>query len=201
MTSGETDSVRDLHSTELLIRIQIRGVIDAGTARALLTEIGISDEDVRDLVRDGALADDGGLLYVTEGGDQRLTDDLAGRVAAGELPEVLAFADEFDELDLDMKSALTAWQHAVQAQDEEAQMTAVQRWLDVDSRLHAAASRAESTARLFSRCLARLAAARERVLDGDVDQLSGPGDSSYHTVWFLLHEMLLRSLRRQRTRG
>jgi hypothetical protein len=201
MTSGETDSMRDFRSTELLIRIQIRGVVDAGTARALLTEIGISDQAVRDLVRDGALADDGGLLYVTEGGDQRLTDDMAGQVAAGELPEVLAFADEFDELDLDMKSALTAWQHAARAQDEEAQMTAVQRWLDVDSRLHAAASRAESTARLFGRCLARLAAARERVLDGDVDQLSGPDDSSYHTVWFLLHEMLLRSLRRQRSRG
>ena len=69
MTSRETDSMRDLHSTELLIRIQIRGVIDADTARVLLTEIGISDKDVRDLVRDGALADDGGLLYVTEVGD------------------------------------------------------------------------------------------------------------------------------------
>lgn len=201
MTSGETDSMHDYRSAELLIRIQIRGVIDADTARALLTEIGISEEDMCDLVRDGALADDGGLVYVTDGGDQRLTEDLAGQVAARELPEVLAFADEFDELDHDMKSALTAWQHAAQAQDEEAQMTAVQRWLDVDSRLHAAAGRAESTARLFGRCLARLEAARERVLDGDVNQLSGPDDSSYHTVWFLLHEMLLRSLRRQRSSG
>jgi len=85
--------------------------------------------------------------------------------------------------------------------NDEAQMAAVERWLDVDSRLREAANRSEGASRHFGRCLARLEAARELALDGDVDQLTGHDDSSYHSVWFLLHETLLRSLRRERTGG
>lgn len=201
MTSGEMGSIQDLASTELLLRIQMKGVVDTESARILTTEIGVGYDALRSLVTDGSLADDDGLLYVTERGSASLTDDLAGQVTAEELPEVEAFADEFDELDFELKAALTAWQQAARAQDDEAQMSAVERWLDVDSRLRAAANRSEGASRLFGRCFARLEAARERALDGDVDQLSGHDDSSYHSVWFLLHETLLRSLRRERSRG
>ena len=162
---------------------------------------GVDYDVLRPLVTDGALADDDGLLYVTERGSASLSDYLAGQVTAEELPELEAFADEFDEFDLEVKAALTAWQQAARAQDDEAQMAAVERWLDVDSRLREAANRSEGASRHFGRCLARLEAARELALDGDVDQLTGHDDSSYHSVWFLLHETLLRSLRRERTGG
>ncbi|HEX7662491.1 MAG TPA: hypothetical protein VF444_23755 [Pseudonocardiaceae bacterium] len=184
--------------TELLLRVQMRGVAEIDAVRALDSEIGLADERLHALVSGGALADDGGLVYVTELGGRRVTDELAGQVTDPERGEVLAFADLFAVLDGELKSALTAWQHAVRAGDVEAQMAAVQRWLDVDARLHAATAESGAATRLFGRTCARLAAARERVLDGDTDLLAGHDDASYHSVWFLLHEMLLRSLRRQR---
>ncbi|HEX4107270.1 MAG TPA: hypothetical protein VHX88_04005 [Solirubrobacteraceae bacterium] len=44
----------------------------------------------------------------------------------------------------------------------------------------------------------RLDAAYERVLAGDYQFMSGVGVGSYHTVWFELHEDLLRMLGRER---
>lgn len=43
-----------------------------------------------------------------------------------------------------------------------------------------------------------LEAAYDRVLDGDVDYMSGVRVPSYHTVWFEMHEDLLRLLGRER---
>lgn len=176
----------------------MRGVIDADSARELSMEMGLGEDTLSGLIAESALADDKGLVYVTEAGDQRLTEELHAQVNPHELASIEAFADEFDVLDSELKSALTAWQQATRDADAEGQLKAVERWLDVDSRLRAAAERANAPARLLGGCLARLESARERVLDGDSDQLSGAGDSSYHSVWFLLHEMLLRTLRRER---
>src|SRR5674476_548205 len=112
---------------------------------------GVDYDVLRGLVTDGALADDDGLVYVTERGSASLSDYLSVQVTAEELPELEAFADEFDEFDLEVKAALTAWQQAARAQDDEAQMAAVERWLDVDSRLREAANRSEGASRHFGR--------------------------------------------------
>jgi hypothetical protein len=44
----------------------------------------------------------------------------------------------------------------------------------------------------------RLEAAYDRALGGETDYVSGVRVDSYHTVWFELHEDLLRMLGRQR---
>ena len=51
---------------------------------------------------------------------------------------------------------------------------------------------------LLERYLHRLDAAYDNVLAGDLDYLSGARVDSYHTVWFELHEDLLRMLGRAR---
>jgi hypothetical protein len=56
---------------------------------------------------------------------------------------------------------------------------------------------AELVARL-GRYLERLDAAYDNVLAGDLDFVSGARIDSYHTVWFELHEDLLRMLGRER---
>ena len=48
------------------------------------------------------------------------------------------------------------------------------------------------------RYLERLSAAYDKVLAGDRDFVSGVRVDSYHTVWFELHEDLLRMLGRTR---
>lgn len=188
-------------ATEFLLRVQMRGVVEAGSLRALCADTGVTEELLRDLIHDGTLVDDDGLVYVSEQGNQRLTDAVVELVGVAERQDVVEFADVFDELDRQLKSALTAWQQAAKAGDEGAKLTAVQQWLDVDTRLRAAAIGSGAATRLAGRCLDRLAAARERVLDGDVGQLTGPADSTYHSVWFLLHEMVIRSLGRVRSGG
>lgn len=198
MASGPAGSVEGLRATELLLRILMRGVIDVGSARALSAETGLGAEVLDNLIAEGALADDEGLLYVTEAGDHRLTEELHAQLAPGEESPMAAFAEEFGVLDMELKSAVTAWQWAIREEDQESQVKAVERWLEADSRLREAAARAQVPARLFRTCLARLESARERVLDGDPGELSGAQDTSYHSVWFLLHEMLLRTLKRER---
>ena len=44
----------------------------------------------------------------------------------------------------------------------------------------------------------RLESAYDRVLAGEIDFVSGARVDSYHTVWFELHEDLLRMLGRER---
>lgn len=60
----------------------------------------------------------------------------------------------------------------------------LQQFTDLDARL--------------GRYIHRLEAAYDRVLAGDVDFVSGARVDSYHTVWFELHEDLLRMLGRER---
>jgi hypothetical protein len=198
MASGPAGSVEGLRTTELLLRILMRGVIEAGSARTLAAETGLGPEALDNLITEGVLADDEGLLYVTEAGDHRLTEELHAQLAPGEESPMAAFAEEFGVLDVELKSAVTAWQWAIREGDQESQVRAVERWLETDSRLREAAARAQVPARLFSTCLTRLESARQHVLDGDPDELSGAQDTSYHSVWFLLHEMLLRTLKRER---
>jgi hypothetical protein len=74
--------------------------------------------------------------------------------------------------------------------------------IDRLGRLHERAERvvgacAESQPRL-NRHLERLEEAYDKVLAGDLDYVSGVRIDSYHTVWFELHEDLLRMLGRTR---
>jgi hypothetical protein len=50
----------------------------------------------------------------------------------------------------------------------------------------------------LSRYLERLEFAYDRILAGEIDWVSGVRIDSYHTVWFELHEDLLRILGRTR---
>jgi hypothetical protein len=198
MASGPTGHMDEPGATELLLRILMRGVIDADSAHVLSAEAGLGADALDNLIAAGALADDEGLLYVTEAGDHRLTEELHAQLAPGEESSIAAFAEEFSVLDVELKSAVTAWQWAIREEDPDRQIEAAERWLDTDSRLRAATERARVPARLFGTCLARLESARQRVLDGHLDELSGAQDTSYHSAWFLLHEMLLRTLKRER---
>jgi hypothetical protein len=75
-------------------------------------------------------------------------------------------------------------------------MTAVESWMDIDSRLSEAAT--DGVRAGIGRYLDQLHAAREAVLDGVVDQLTDTGDTSHHSTWFVLHEVLIRGLGRSR---
>lgn len=186
-------------ATEMLLRVLVRGVVDRDTVLSWSGDVQLNERLIAELVAEGALAVDDGLLYVSDTGDELLTRNL--RVGPEDEDAVTAFSDEFTTLDLEVKAALTDWQRALREDDPDGQMAAVERWLDVDRRLHGAADGKEAVRRVLGRYLDRLQEARGAVLDGATDQLSGAGDASYHSLWFLLHEVLIRSLGRARREG
>ncbi|HZD68575.1 MAG TPA: hypothetical protein VFA45_06565 [Actinomycetes bacterium] len=195
---GEPGSSDRSLITELLARVTMYGVIDSGTARALSADLGIGDQAISDLIAEQALVQDGEYLYVSDEGEQRLSRELRARIAPEEQEPLGTFAGEFDTLDVQLKAAVTDWQHAQHDGDAEGQVAAVERWLEVDRRLHDAAARSYAAKRVFGRYLDRLQVARDAVLAGQADRLSGADESSYHSLWFLLHEVLLRTLGRNR---
>ena len=180
-------------ATDLLLTIMTTGVVES---RAWSE--GAHRQLVSTLVAEGALAEDQGFLYLTDMGDERLSHSLQAQVTPEDHDGLAAFADEFTSLDAEVKAALTAWQRAQRDNDPDGQVGAIERWLDADRRLADAADRSEAVRRSFGRYLDRLQEARESVLAGQPDRLAGADDNSYHNLWFLLHEVLLRSLGRKR---
>ncbi|MQA14691.1 MAG: hypothetical protein GEV09_11110 [Pseudonocardiaceae bacterium] len=194
----QSDPVDRPAVTELLLKVTMRGVIDYDTTREWFGDTGIGDRTISELVAEEVLAQDGEFLYVTEAGDRRLTKHLRAQVGPEDEEALAEFADTFIGLDAELKVTLTDWQHSQREGDPESQIAAVERWLDIDRRLHEAAGRMGAAKHLFGRYLDRLQASRHATLAGETDQLSGVNESSYHSLWFLLHEILLRSLGRER---
>ena len=113
---------------------------------------------------------------------------------------------EFERLNPELKQLITEWQtidvrgqrvandHSDKARDE--------RIIDRVGELH---ERAEGALEKLARVLPRfsvyrdkLAAALEKAEDGDIAWVSDARIESYHTLWFELHEDLLRLMRRER---
>ena len=173
----------------LLLRVAVHGVVP-------LDEAALPSSAAADLVVDGMLDLDDGFLTLSPAGDLRLTNRLQASTTAD--PAALtAFADAFEPLDAQVKGVLSAWQRAQRTGDEQDRLAAVERWLAVDARLRDVAG---PVAELepFRENLAGLAAARDRVLAGEVTELTGIAPSSYHSRWSALHETVLRLAARER---
>jgi pyruvate,orthophosphate dikinase len=144
------------------------------------------------------LIDDAGAITVTPSGSAALTSWYArdrGRLDAATRNNLHA---EFRPLDLRMKKIATAWQDADSRDDWDARVVATE----------ALASLHGDTRRFFDRhqlllprldeYRSRLSAAVEYVMNGETEYFVKVQLDSYHTIWFQLHEDLLRLLERQR---
>ena len=126
--------------------------------------------------------------------------------AARSDPELAAAYDRFEVVNRELKALVTSWQTmAVGGQSVPNDHTDA----DYDARvigrlgdLHERAERViEALARRvprLSRYTDRLASALERAEAGENEWVSGVRCDSYHTVWFEMHEDLLRLLGRKR---
>jgi hypothetical protein len=138
------------------------------------------------------------LIVATATGEDRLEawyDQLRGNLDPAQRDEII---DRFRPLDIEIKRLASAWQEAVQRDDWDGRVSVVEGLADLHERTDAFV--AEHAARLpaLPHFASRLGAALDRVLDGDADHVVGVRCDSYHTVWFQMHEDLLRTLQRQR---
>jgi hypothetical protein len=152
---------------------------------------------VTELVAAGLL-EDAGAITVTPSGTAQLASWYAsdrGRLDAAIRDKL---HDEFRPLDQRIKKIATAWQDADARDDWDGRVSAT----EVLAALHA------DTLRFFDRYQpllprldeyrTRLTAAVEQVMDGDTEYFVKVQVDSYHTIWFQLHEDLLRLLERKR---
>jgi hypothetical protein len=153
--------------------------------------------------RDGRVS---GWLLTADGrteGEQLLEAELDG---AGARPAVAAAYERFMQINKELLAACTAWQVRDESSgalndhsDPDHDARVIARLGDVDDAVQPICTDLASTLDRFGSYGPRLATARRRVEDGDVDWFTKPMIDSYHTVWFELHEDLLATLRIERS--
>lgn len=155
------------------------------------------DETLEALVVMGLIVSDG-LVTATPAGMAALESWYATDrqyVAPAEQQDLL---DDFKPLDRQVKRLASAWQNAVEQDNWDLRLKCVE---DLQSHHEAASEyleRATTIIHRFENFKVRLDSTMNRILDGEMDYFVGVRCDSYHTVWFQLHEDLLRLFQKQR---
>ena len=195
-------------SFELLHALALRRKSDAaGLAASTGLDVAAIEAELAPTVADGRVIAARGLYLLAPTGAAWLHAQYADAFAAHRSDaELNAAYAQFEIINRELKSLITAWQtleiggkhvtndHSDSAYDE--------RILDRLAQLHERAERVlgNLAARLprLARYSPRLSAALDRAEAGAIEWVSGVRCDSYHTVWFELHEDLLRLLDRKR---
>lgn len=219
-TAGEVEAVeaegisaagsdgRPLTADDVLRALFVKGSVspdDLGTA--LMVSPAEIDPLVAELLAEGALAVAKDALQLTGEGRLRADELFAADrrdIGAGRTSELL---DEFHAFDLRMKDIVTAWQvreiageqvlndHVDAEYDAEVLDRLVALHEELDGWLDPIGHELWRHAMYRS----RLGAAARRAREGDQRFVASPRVDSYHSVWFELHEDLIRLAGRRRS--
>jgi hypothetical protein len=182
----------------------------AGPA-AVADLLGANQPDIEsaldDALKQGWAVGAAGKFMVSPAGQAWLSEQYPLAFAAARQDSDLEVAYErFEKVNTDLLALFTDWQTVptggIRVPNDHADPDYDRRVIDRLGTLHDRAERcisrcAASEPRL-TRYLERLSAAYDRVLAGELGYMSGVRVDSYHTVWFELHEDLLRMLGRTR---
>jgi hypothetical protein len=151
-----------------------------------------------------------GNYFVAPEGERMLRAEYAERYAAVRAdPAFVTSYERFEQVNRDIKALVTEWQmraiggrrvvndHGDPAYDE----GVLDRLAEAHAKADEVISKFASALPRVGRYRERLGAALERAEAGEPEWVSGVRCDSYHTVWFELHEDLLRILGRERTEG
>ncbi len=180
-------------------------------AAAVAAAVGLDEAEVRavldDAVAKGRAARAGEAYSLTPVARVAL-DGAYSRLFAAQRadPAFTTAYERFEAINRDLKALMTAWQ-TIEIDGESVLNDHSNKDYDnrLIDRLGALHERAEAILQQLSAGLPRLAnyarkleAALEKAEDGAIEWVSGARIESYHTVWFELHEDLLRVLGRTR---
>lgn len=144
------------------------------------------------------LIENEGYIAPTEAGMKALDAWYAADRAGIDEAARDALIAAFRPLDLEIKRLATAWQDAEGRDDWDARLKVVEDLSALHDRTLAFLGANAATLKRFHEYAERLTRAHERVVDGDTDFIASVRIDSYHTVWFTMHEDLLRLLERER---
>jgi pyruvate,orthophosphate dikinase len=205
--TGEPAGAVEVSDDDLLGWLHIKTISAADTlASCMLTTEDALQPVVDRLTEEGLLGRAAGSLLLTEAGTARAEELQKGdRERWGEESARRAL-DEFLPLDQRMKNTVTAWQmreadgaqvindHTDEAYDASVLLQLGQLHADADAWLR---SLGDAVSR-FAQYLARFDRAMAAVRAGDSRFVASPRVDSYHSVWFELHEDLIRLAGRTR---
>ena len=180
-------------------------------AAAVAAAVGLDEAEVQvaldEAVTKGRVAQAGEAYSLTPVARVALDGAYSRLFAAQRADAAFAAAHErFEAINRELKQLMTAWQ-TIEIDGESVLNDHTNKDYDdrLIDRLGALHERAEVILRQLAAGLPRLAiyarkleAALEKAEDGAIEWVSGAKIESYHTVWFELHEDLLRILGRTR---
>jgi hypothetical protein len=182
-----------------------------GTAAAVAELLGASEADVQAaldaVVAEGMAMAAKGAFMLTPKGQQMLATEYPGRFGALRAdPECAAGYARFELVNSELKALITDWQTMDVAgsrvpndhSDREYDAAVIDRLGGLHERAEPVLAALASRLARLGRYHARLDHALDQAEGGRIEFVSGAKIDSYHTVWFELHEDLLRVLDRRR---
>jgi pyruvate,orthophosphate dikinase len=205
-TAEPTSAARKVSPDDCLRALSIKGF---ATLQALADALLSTPHDVQPVVDqlalDGLVATAAGANKLTQAGEARAADLLEGDRAAWGIQAAEATLDEFLDLDRQIKEIVTAWQlrdPSAQVLNDHSDADYDQAVLDRLEALHADAVALlmplESACPRLSHYRGRFARALANAIVGDPKFVASPRVDSYHSIWFELHEDLIRLAGRTR---
>jgi pyruvate,orthophosphate dikinase len=193
----------DVAFEDLLVTLAIKG---GSTLEQLLEVTGAEMEAVEPLIKqlqDQAFVETAGdQLRLTPTGKLAAADAIAASRGAADIDEQRAsqLLDEFHALDARMKSIVTGWQvreiAGEQVLNDHTDAAYDQGLMDdlaaLDSNTAAFLEPLAEPLRAFRTYRSRLGRALDLARGGDQRYVASPRVDSYHSVWFELHEHLIR---------
>lgn len=150
---------------------------------------------VKMLLAGDLIGEDDDYIFLEDGGDDFLSEISRSALSDSDRVDFEAFVGNFEPVDTAVKRAVTQWQQrrGGAARLGEEALSAVDDWMDAHARLHdIVASSAPVVGTILEPYLPGLDAAVRRFEAGDLDAFTGGDDDSYHSQWFVMHELILR---------
>lgn len=182
-----------------------------GTATAVADALNGAESDVQaglDLaVSEGLAMAAKGAFMLTPKGQQALAAEYPTQFASLRANATFAAGyGKFELINNELKQLITDWQTMVVAGETvpndhsnvEYDEKLISKLGDLHERAEPMLARLAPALPRLSRYAARLDAALDKAESGEINFVSGAKIDSYHTVWFELHEDLLRILDRKR---
>jgi len=211
-TESESNLVKGGNMTDIeFLAIHGLAVRKAAGPAAVADLLGRNEEEVSAALEaaagKGLVAGARGMFMVAPDGQTMLAAQYPIVFAAAREDGALTAAYErFEKVNTGLLALFTDWQTVPTGstripndhEDKDYDNGIIDRLGDLHERAERVVGRCAEAQPRLTRYLERLESAYDRVLAGEIDWVSGVRIDSYHTVWFELHEDLLRMLGRTR---
>lgn len=198
--------MRDMHLVMHGIAVKKYGTVEDISSVAGLAIETVKDH-VREAVNTGRVNEVNGKYMLTPIGQITLKSSYAKAYADHRDDRKFTAAyEEFEKVNTELKQVITDWQTmklggqtvANDHSDSDYDSKVIDRLGDVHERVESVLDRLSAKEPRLKIYKEKLLSALEKAEDGDIKWVSDATIESYHTVWFELHEDLLRIVGRNR---